>query len=375
MRILCLNYEYPPVGGGGGRIAHRINAGLVRRGHSVRVHTAGLKHLPDHEIVDGVEVFRTRSFRRKEDTCTVPEMGLYVVTNVLPTIGHIRRWKPDVIHAHFAVPTGAVAWSASLVTGAPYVLTAHLGDVPGGVPEQTAGLFKVVEPFTRPIWNRARALTAVSTFVADLAEKAYHRRPLVIPNGIPLGDRPVLESHSPPRILMVGRLSVQKNPMLAVRSLAMVKDLAWEFHVIGDGPLRHEMETGAAQQGIGDRTRFHGWLPGDDVARMMRESDLLLLTSRSEGLPVAAIEALSHGLGIVSTDIPGVADVVGNHKNGRLAPPTPDALGAALRQPFCEPETLSQWRNHSLDLAANFDLEKILSAYEDILTSSARTTN
>ena len=77
------------------------------------------------------------SGRRVPDTCTVPEMGLYCATSFLPALRHIRQWKPDVVHAHFAVPTGALAWAVSGLTGVPYVLTAHLGDVPGGVPDQT----------------------------------------------------------------------------------------------------------------------------------------------------------------------------------------------------------------------------------------------
>ena len=56
-------------------------------------------------------------------------MALYCATSFLPTLRHIREWQPDVIHAHFAVPTGALAWAVHRLTGVPYVLTAHLGDV------------------------------------------------------------------------------------------------------------------------------------------------------------------------------------------------------------------------------------------------------
>ncbi len=371
LRILCLNYEYPPVGGGGGRVAHRINAGLAARGHEVRVHTAGLKHLPPRETVDGVEIFRTPSFRKKEDTCTVPEMALYIATNVLPTLGHIRRWQPDVIHAHFAVPTGVVAYKASLLTGTPYVLTAHLGDVPGGVPEQTAGLFRFVEPFTRPIWKRASAITAVSTFVADLAETAYHRRPEVVLNGIPRGPRPEIRLQSPPRILMVGRLSVQKNPVLAIHSLALVKHLPWQFTVIGDGPLRAEMEAEARRLDIGSQVKFRGWLDGDRVRNEMANADALLLTSTSEGLPMAAIEALDRGLAIVSSRIGGVNDVVEDGVNGATCDLTPEGFAAALQKVLGDPDRLRSMREASSRMAEKFDLPRILDAYERILRAAA----
>jgi glycosyltransferase involved in cell wall biosynthesis len=137
MRILVLCYEYPPIGGGGGRVAKTVAEELVRRGHEIRVQTAALGFRSQREQINGVDIFRTASARRVPDTCRVHEMGLYCATSLLPTLRHIREWKPDIIHAHFAMPTGMLAWSVHRLTSTPYVLTAHLGDVPGGVPDQT----------------------------------------------------------------------------------------------------------------------------------------------------------------------------------------------------------------------------------------------
>jgi glycosyltransferase involved in cell wall biosynthesis len=271
------------------------------------------------------------------------------------------------------VPTGALACKVSLLTGVPYVLTAHLGDIPGGVPEQTAGLFRMVQPFTRPIWKRAAAITAVSTFVADLAERAYHRRPEVVLNGMPLGPRPKIELHAPPRILMVGRLSVQKNPLLAIRTLALVQDLPWEFHIIGDGPLRAEMEREAKSSGIENRTQFHGWLDASQVSVAMANADALLLTSHSEGLPMAAIEALDRGLAIVSSRIGGVADVVEDGRNGALCEMTPESFASALRAIFSDAQKLHAMREASSLLAERFDLSRSVDAYERILRAHSRT--
>jgi glycosyltransferase involved in cell wall biosynthesis len=368
LRVLCLNYEYPPVGGGGGRSAAQINTGLVARGHEVRVQTAGLRHLPTRETIDGVEIFRSESFRKKADTCTVPEMALFLVTSFLPTLRHVREWRPDVIHAHFAVPTGALALAAHLLTRTPYVLTAHLGDVPGGVPQQTAGLFRFVQPLTVPIWKKAAAITAVSTFVADLAERAYHRRPTVIPNGIRRSPRPEIEVHDPVRILWVGRLSEQKNPALALAALAQLRDLPWTLEVIGDGPLRPNFAAIAAKFGVADRVTMSGWLDSASVAARMAVADILLMTSHSEGLPMAAIEALDHGLAIVSTRIPGVADLVEDDVNGMLGDPTPESMAAALRRLLADPARLRRCRAASATAAARFDLDGILDSYEAILS-------
>ena len=372
MKILVLCYEFPPVGGGGGRVAAHVAAELSRRGHDVRVMTAGLKHLPASERVDGVEVTRVPSFRRREDTCTVLEMGLYVATSFLPVVREVWRWRPDVMHAHFAVPTGALALAVHAVTRCPYVITAHLGDVPGGVPEQTAGLFRLVDPAVRFIWKFAAGVTAVSTFVSGLAAKAYGITPRVILNGVrPLGKTSVAVQ-SPVRLLFAGRFSIQKNPLLAIEALALVRDLDWRLDFVGEGPLGDAMRRAVDQQGLSDRITFRGWLAGPDVSALMEQSDVLLMTSLHEGLPMVGVEALQHGLAIVASRIGGVLDLVEGGGNGRLCELDAASFAAGLREVLGDPERLRQMREASLRRAAAFDFAGSVSAYEEVLSDAAR---
>ena len=339
----------------------------------MKVHTSGLKHLPARETRDGVEILRAESFRRSEDTCSVPEMALYILTNVLPALRLARQWKPDVLHVHFAVPSGVVALALNAATGLPYVLTAHLGDVPGGVPEQTAGLFKLVDPFARLIWKRAAGLTTVSRHVARLAHTAYGVDAEVILNGVPARQPAAPALHVPRRLLLVGRLSVQKNPLLAVRALALVKDLAWELEVIGDGPLAGDLRAETSRLGLDDRVVFHGWMDGAAVAARMAASDLLLMTSLHEGLPMVAVEALQHGLAIVGSDIGGLHDVIDDGRNGFLCTLTPEAFAEKLRFLLSDDGRFLAARRASLELAENFDLEKSLDAYESALREASAT--
>ncbi len=381
MKILLLNYEYPPIGGGGGRLAAKVGAGLVSRGHQVRVLTSGMAHLPVESVEQEMEIRRLRAFRQREDTCSVPEMALWVVHAIPAAIAEVRRWKPNVIHAHFAVPTGAVAWVVSKLTGVPYLLTAHLGDVPGGVPEQTATLFRWIQPFTVPIWKGAAATTAVSSFVAGLAERAYAISPQVILNGMELPGTSPLEKHESPRLLMVGRMSVQKNPLLMVRALGLLRDLPWHCTILGDGPLLDEAKAEAIRLGLNDaldeRLDFRGWSSATEVSEAMRESDILLIPSLSEGLPMVAVEALAHGLALVGSRIGGLADVAhetGDHVNARLFELSQGAEGfaAALGSLLLDSNELMKARIASLAMATRFDLRQSLDQYERLLVSAAQ---
>lgn len=333
-----------------------------------------MRHLPKREVRENVEILRPASFRRREDTCTVPEMALYVLTNVWTAVGEARRWRPDIVHAHFAVPTGPVALIASLFTRIPYVLTVHLGDVPGGVPEQTDHLFRLVGPLAAPVWHRAGAVTAVSRFVAGLASKAYGVEPIVVPNGVRLVAATTVPVHANTRILMAGRLSIQKNPLLAIRALALIREMDWSLDVIGDGPLRVEMEALARHEGIAERVTVHGWLSEAQVAERMAASDILLLTSLQEGLPMVAIEALQWGLAIVSSQIGGMHEIVEDGKNGFLCELAAEAFAEKLRQLLVTPQLLHEMRRGSQEKATQFDIEKAVSAYERVLEANRLKT-
>lgn len=374
MKILTLCYEYPPLGGGGGRVAQTVARQLVVRGHEVRVQTAALGWRSVEEDDKGVRVFRTASGRAKADTCRVHEMGLYCMTSFLPALRCVRKWKPDVIHAHFAVPTGFLAYALHKFTQVPYVLTAHLGDVPGGVPEQTNTLFRLVNPIARRVWRDAAACTAVSTFVKELAERAYKRPVERILNGIDLvGTLPEPQSDPHRRhLVFVGRLSVQKNPGFLIPLLAGMQSLPWELTVVGDGPLMPELRELVARHHLDARVCFRGWLDAEAVTQVLSESDILLMPSLSEGLPVAAIEALRHGLAIVASDIPGVRDVVDDSVNGFRAAVNDTAewarkLGGMLEN--CG--MLSAMRRASREKVRAFDLTSVVSQYDRVLRDAA----
>jgi glycosyltransferase involved in cell wall biosynthesis len=300
-------------------------------------------------------------------------MALYLATAFLPALRLCRKWKPDVVHAHFVVPTGALALSLRWFAGVPFVLTAHLGDVPGGVPEQTDKLFRWLGPFIRPIWKNAAAVTAVSGFVAELAERTCGVSAKVILNGVPmLPNPPRIELQNPLRLVMVGRLSVQKNPLLAVRALALVKDLSWRLEVIGEGPLGTAMREEVEKNGLADRVEFSGWLSAEQVSERLGASDILLMTSTSEGLPMAGIEALRYGLAIVGSKIGGLMDVVADGSNGLLCDLEPEAFSTGLRSVLENPSRLAGMRAASLAKAQEFSLPERLDDYERVLESAAR---
>jgi glycosyltransferase involved in cell wall biosynthesis len=369
MRILILNHEYPPVGGGGGQAAQDIARELSRRGHEITILTAHLKGLSRDEVVDNIRILRLPSLRNHPYQAGFLAMGIYILTAIRAGLHVIRRWHPDIIHVHFAVPAGAAAWILSRLTGIPYVLTAHLGDIPGGVPEKTGRWFRLVFPFTIPIWHGAARIVTVSEYTKSLIRQHYAVDPVVIPNGINIEMvRPEdLQVHRPPVVIFAGRFVPQKNLIELVEILALVRDSPWKCIMLGDGPLLDEVKHTIATHDLDERFYLPGWVTTDEVLAYFTQSDLLFMPSLSEGLSVVGLQALAKGLAIVASRAGGNVELVEPGYNGYLADPGDrEAYTNALRSLLSDRKVLLNARKASRDLAHRFDMRTLVDKYETI---------
>ncbi len=370
MRILTLIHEYPPIGGGGGRVAQDLARALVKRGHQVRVIAPHHKDLERDDPADGVRVIRISSLRTRQFAADMLAMSGYLIVGLAVGLWQVFTWKPDVLHVHFAVPAGVLTWILSKLTGVPYVLTTHLGDVPGGVPEKTDAWFRWIYPFTPRIWRDAAQVTAISEHTRRLALAHYPVEIEVIPNGIELGadfSETLAAVHHPPQIVFAGRFVPQKNPIQLVNILARAADLPWQAVMIGDGALMDETRREIERLGLRERVTLTGWILPEQVHAHFAHSDILLMPSLSEGIPMVGLQALLSGHAIVASRVGGLIDLVEQGGNGFLHEPADlDGFVASLRSLLSDEGLLLRARNASLRIARQFDLVRIVDRYENI---------
>jgi len=372
MRILVITYEFPPIGGGGGQAAHDICRKLVSRGHEVHVLTAHFKGLLRQEIQDGIKVVRFPSARRQLFRADLFAMSGFVIAGSWLGKQYVQEYSFDIIHVHFAVPSGPVAWLLSRYAHTPYVLTAHLGDVPEGVPEKTGRWFRWIYPFTPPIWRDADKVVAVSEYTRQLAMKYYPVEPLVIPNGVDLEllDPGEIRVGNPPKIVFAGRFMHQKNPLQLLRTLENLKNMDWECTLLGDGPLRDEVERKIKLTGLETRISLTGWVTPQEVYKHLSKSDVLFMPSLSEGLPVIGVQSLAMGLAIVASRVGGFVELVDEGKNGFLVDlQHPDDYLVGLQKLLEDYTLLKSFRLASRKKAQNYDINQIAGAYEDLFSS------
>lgn len=365
LRILVLTHEYPPVGGGGGRVAQDLSQGFVQAGHQVHVITAQCGDLLAEEEDRGVIVRRIKSLRKEPYQASFFAMLAFVITASIETLKSIHIWKPDVLHVHFAVPAGPIAWVANWLTKIPYILTIHLGDVPGGTPQKTDRWFKFIFPFTPPIWKRAAKVVAVSNYTKELALKRYDVPIKIIHNGIHVDPQQlVVQLQDPIEIVFAGRMIDQKDPVQVVRILAQCKQYQWHCTMFGDGPLKELVENEIKKEDLESRFNLPGWQSPEMVQSHLLQSDILLMPSLSEGMPVIGVHALAAGLCLIVSKVGGFVEIVDDGENGYLLQAGGGEIWTKTIQDLLQDTNkILRMKQNSLEKALQFDLNVIVNSY------------
>jgi glycosyltransferase involved in cell wall biosynthesis len=335
MHILIINSEYPPIGGGAGNASAHIAAQLAKLGYKVTVITSRFGKLPHKEKTENITIYRIPSIRRRPDRSNPLEQILFILSASFWNLSLIPRLKPNATLAFFGVPSGAIAWLIKIIYQIPYVISLRGGDVPGFRPYDFYIYHKLMTPFLRIIWKNAFAVVANSNGLRQLAAAFDSKFEIpIIPNGVDLELYKIVQRDwSHPRLLSVGRIVHQKGLDLAMHALGGLKDLNWEWRIVGDGPHMQVLQSLAEELGIADRVFFLGWQSRGQVIEKYKQSNVFLFPSRHEGMPNAILEAMASGLPVVATCIAGNEELVTDGKTGHLVPAEDvESLQAALKK-------------------------------------------
>jgi L-malate glycosyltransferase len=354
--------------GGSVRIACTLAGELAKRGHSVHV----MAHRPPvadwlkdsgvflHTLLPSANGDLPVGLKVDWSNAEQAEFRSLVA-------GVARSERLEVLHAHYAVPFAHVAASLARGLGGPgpmTIATLHGTDVSihGRQPAQR-----------RLLSESLRALAAVTTVSQDHARLSGHlfalrQPPLVIPNFIDINRfRPAQSPHRDrPRVVHVSNFRRVKDPRsLAHVFLAVRERIDAELWLVGDGPSLPALREMLCDAGAEDAVRFFG--ATSDVATILREADLLLMTSVLESFCVAAAEAMACGLPVVAARTGGLAEVVDDGTSGHLFPvgahaPAADAVVELLARPSLRRRVGSAARRQ----AARFASERIVPRYETL---------
>jgi len=383
MHLLMFNYEYPPLGGGGGVVHQQIAEQLALR-HRVVVVTSGFGDLPARDVRNGVEIHRVPVFgRRGRATGSLPSLLSYYPASLRCGEALIREERPDVINSHFAVPTGPSATRLARRHGIPHVLCIHGGDIFDPSKRLSPHRLPVVRRVVRWVLRSADRVAAPSRNTAENARRWYgHDGAIeIIPHGIahppfPPASRAELGLPDDVAILVsVGRLVPRKANDELIRMLANLPYPDANLLVVGDGPERAALEALSHALGVADRVRFTGFVDETRKHQLLEAADVFVSATTHEGFGLMYLEAMGHGLPVVTYDHGGQSDFLDDGVTGTLAPlGRRDRLQAGVAQLLDNPALRARVGSHNRTLARAHSIETCAAAYERLFEQLLDTT-
>lgn len=331
----------------GGAELHVLNllGALTRRGHRCAVAPMCLPFTLREQFLDrGVEVLPLGDRRRRDFPGSPVRLGAL-----------IRRWRPDIVHAHLFLAELTVAASSLARDDAGRVVTFH------NLAYDSHPADRHWRRFRRRVERLSAACAfdrrlAVSTAVANHYQAHLCLDDVTVmfnASSVPLSDsvRKVGRSEIRGRhgltdrenvVLIPGKLRQEKGHAVLFEAAALLRERAVPVHVLvaGEGPLRAELEDARRRLSLVQEVTFTGRLPHPVLLEYMTAADVVVLASSQEGYPLSGIEAISLGMPLVATQVGGLPELVEDGVTGWLVPPgDARALAATIERVLKDPET------------------------------------
>ena len=263
---------------------------------------------------------------------------------------HVGELRIEHLHAHFVTSAATVARLASQIAGTRYTLTAHAKDIFHADVKKSELGEKIAD---------SCAVVTVSDFNVNHLKSQFSQHAAKISrvyNGLNLRDFPFNASQDRrPCIVAVGRLVEKKGFADLIEACALLAKRGQKFtcHIVGDGPLRSQLERQIADHDILDVVQLVGAVPQHEVIQLVQQAALLAapcvtaVDGDRDGLPTVVLEAMAVGTTCVGTDVTGLPEVLRDGETGLVAPPGNTSVLAAKISKLLETREI---RNH---IAAN----------------------
>ena len=378
MRILFCDYEYPPLGGGGGVINAWLAEELAKR-HFVTILTSGAEGLPKEEVVNGVLVVRVPVYFRKQlQTANFPSMAIYILNAILKGRQLLKQESYDIINTFFVIPTGPVGHILSKLSGLPNVLSVLGGDIYDPSKKMSPHRVAPLRAAVRHMLQKADVVTGESGDVlANIAK--YYNADLdtkFIPLGIPRPPRVAINrtefslDNEDFLLVTVGRLVTRKAVDRLLHIISRLQGIKLKLCIIGGGPQESHLIQLSIELGIEQKVRFFGHASDEEKNKLLLCADAYVSTSQHEGFGLVFLEAMAAGLPVVCYNHGGQTDFLSDQVNGFVVNLNDEKrFQHSIEQLAEQPELVEKYGKANLRDVEDYFIETCALQYEELYSS------
>lgn len=308
MKILMLNYEYPPIGGGSSNATYHI---LKEFKNKKDIEVDLVTSSPfDYEIINfssNIKIHRL-NIGKKGDLHfqLIKELLIYSWKAFWYIRKLIKKNKYDFIHAFFGIPCGYIA----MKTGLPYIVSLRGSDVPFYNERFKIPYKLIFKNLSRKIWEKAKAVIANSEGLKELALKTNPGQEIgIIYNGVNIKEFfPIIKKiiKKTINIVSTGRLIPRKGYKYLIEALSGIEDC--KLQLIGGGVLKEKLKNIAKGNKVD--VEFPGNIDHKNIHKYLQDADIFILPSLNEGMSNSILEAMACGLPIITTDVGGSEELI-----------------------------------------------------------------
>jgi phosphatidylinositol alpha-1,6-mannosyltransferase len=380
MRLLMLNNEFPPLGGGTGTVNQAMLERFVHvRGLQIDLVTSALGKVSEEEFfANKIKIYKVPVRSKNIHHSSNRELMEYAARTLPLAIKLHRRNSYDLCFAWSAVPAGAVALALKRLLGLHYIVRVCGPDIPG-FERRYRTIHSVIAPLIRKVLRESERVIAKSQGEIDLLRATDRNLDcLVIPNGVDLEKfRPAqpVPDDGPLKLLCVGRLIERKGQHYLIQAVKRLIDdrIDVTLDLIGTGDARSSNEAQVASLGLADRVRFFGYVPREEIARHYAAAHVFVLPSYNEGMSVALLEAMAAGLAVVVTPTGGTRELIQPEVNGLVCDWADiDRLTVHLRRLAGDRTLTRRMAEASRARASQFSWELAAQRYEELICQLVR---
>ncbi|AYC99954.1 glycosyltransferase family 4 protein [Neorhizobium sp. NCHU2750] len=285
---------------------------------------------------------------------------LTVLRSLLAFRGHVKEWKPDVIHAHM-MTSAVLAYPICKLSGLPLITTVHNEFEKSAI---LMGLgtrvIAVSESVRRSMQKRGVSADKLRVVLNGTIGAARFANRSTMPADL-----------AKPSIVFVGGLHPRKGlpDLLAAFNTIHGDHPAARLYVIGGGPMENDYRALAAESGGGEAITFVGAI--DDPYPYMLAADIFVLPSLADPAPLVISEAREARCAIIGTHVDGIPQLLEFGEAGLLVPPgAPDVLAATLEDLLAEPDTLETWKQRSQMRLETLTIERVARETSNVYRSA-----